>query len=284
MTRISDAFAKLKEKGQAALVPFLTAGDPDIDTTYALVCEMVRRGADMIELGVPFSDPMADGPVLQRAAERALENGTSLPQIFDLVAHLRRTVDIPIVLFGYYNPVWRYGIRRFVEDAKSAEIDGVLCVDLPLEEAGEFKTETDRLDLDLIFLLAPTTPMERVRAVLSEARGFVYYVAVSGVTGARQSMPDDLSRMVSRIRSISSVPVGVGFGISKREHAKQVGSIADAAIVGSAVSIIIEELCGKANLVEEVGEFIGQLKLGLATPTGGVVDAFDRNRRKREVF
>lgn len=264
MTRISEVFAKLKEKRQAALVPFLTAGDPDIDTTYALVCEMVRRGADMIELGVPFSDPMADGPVLQRAAERALENGTSLSQIFDLVAHLRRTVAIPIVLFGYYNPIWRYGIGRFVEDAKDAGVDGVLCVDLPPEEAGEFKTETDRLDLDLIFLIAPTTPVERIATVLSEARGFVYYVAVSGVTGARQSMPDDMSRMVSRIRSISSVPVGVGFGISKPEHARQVGRIADAVIVGSAVSIIIENLRGEASLVEEVGEFISQLKLGLS--------------------
>lgn len=264
MTRISEVFAKLKEKREAALVPFLTAGDPDIGTTYALVCEMVRRGADMIELGVPFSDPMADGPVLQRAAERALENGTSLSQIFDLVARLRRTVGIPIVLFGYYNPIWRYGIGRFVEDAKDAGVDGVLCVDLPPEEAGEFKTETDRLDLDLIFLIAPTTPVERIATVLSEARGFVYYVAVSGVTGTRQSMPDDMSRMVSRIRSISSVPVGVGFGISRPEHATQVGRVADAAIVGSAVSIIIENLRGEASLVEEVGEFISQLKLGLS--------------------
>lgn len=263
MTRIADTFTQLRARGEVGLIPFITAGDPDIETTFALVHEMARQGADIIELGVPFSDPMADGPTLQRAAERALQHGTSLAHVFELVRRLRRSLTIPILLFGYYNPIWRYGGERFAADARQAGVDGVLCVDLPPEEAEELKRETDRHDLDMIFLLAPTSSLDRAQRVLTRARGFIYYVAVTGVTGVRTTLPADLSDMVRRIRAISPVPVGVGFGISSAEHAVQVAGIADAAIVGSAISQVIEQSLGQPDLVPRVGALVAELKTAL---------------------
>ncbi len=263
MTRISQTFSALRARGEAALIPFITAGDPDIETTFALVQEMVRQGADIIELGVPFSDPMADGPTLQRAAERAVRNGTSLSHILGLVSRLRQSLSVPILLMGYYNPIFRYGGERFAQDARRAGVDGVLCVDLPPEEADELKRATDLHDLDMIFLLAPTSSLARAQAVLTRARGFIYYVAVTGVTGTRTTLPPDLGDMVRRIRAISPVPVGVGFGISSPEQAAQVAGVADAAIVGSAISQIIEQSLGQADMVERVGAFVAQLKSAL---------------------
>ena len=263
MTRIADTFTQLQARGEVGLIPFITAGDPDIETTFALVHEMARQGADIIELGVPFSDPMADGPTLQRAAERALQHGTSLPHVFELVRRLRESLTIPILLFGYYNPIWRYGGERFAADARQAGVDGVLCVDLPPEEAEELKRETDRHDLDMIFLLAPTSSLDRAQKVLAHARGFIYYVAVTGVTGVRAALPADLSDMVRRIRAISPVPVGVGFGISSAEHAVQVAGVADAAIVGSAISQVIEQSLGQPDLVPRVGALVAELKTAL---------------------
>lgn len=263
MTRIADTFAALRARGEVGLVPFLTAGDPDLETSAALVREMVRRGADVIELGVPFSDPMADGPTLQRAAERALRAGTSLARVMDLVRSLRRTLDVPILLFGYYNPIWRYGTARFAADAREAGVDGVLCVDLPPEEADELKRETDRHDLDMIFLLAPTSSPDRERAVLRRARGFLYYVSVTGVTGARDRLPADLDARVRRVRAASPVPVGVGFGIASPEAARRVAGVADAAVVGSAIAQIVERAAGQPDLVARVGTFVGQLKAAL---------------------
>jgi len=263
MTRISDTFASLRGRGEAALIPYITAGDPDLDTTFQLVHELARQGADLIELGIPFSDPMADGPTHQRAAERALRSGTSLARILDLVQRLRHSLSLPIILFSYYNPLFRYGGERFARDARQVGVDGVLCVDLPPEEADELKRETDRQDLDLIFLLAPTSSLSRARTVLSRARGFVYYVAVTGVTGARATLPPDLREMVRGIRAISPVPVGVGFGISSPAQAAEVASMADAVIVGSAISQLIETHCGQPDLVARVGEFVGSLKQAL---------------------
>jgi tryptophan synthase alpha chain len=263
MTRIAETFAALRSRGEVALIPYITAGDPDLDTTFQLVHELARQGADLIELGVPFSDPMADGPTHQRAAERALRSGTSLGRVLELVQNLRRALTVPLILFTYYNPVFRYGGERFARDTRQAGADGVLCVDLPPEEADELKRETDRQDLDLIFLLAPTSSLSRVRIVLTRARGFVYYVAVTGVTGARAMLPPDLSEMVRRIRAISPVPVGVGFGISSPEQAAQVASVADAVIVGSALSQIIETQSGQPDVVERVGAFVGNLKLAI---------------------
>ncbi len=269
MTRISETFAALRSRGEVALIPYITAGDPDLATTFHLVHELVRQGADLIELGVPFSDPMADGPTHQRAAERALRSGTSIARVLDLAQNLRRTLTAPLILFTYYNPVFRYGGERFARDARQAGVDGVLCVDLPPEEADELKRETDRQDLDLIFLLAPTSSLSRVRIVLTRARGFVYYVAVTGVTGARTTLPPDLSEMVRRIRAISPVPVGVGFGISSPGQAAEVASVADAVIVGSALSQIIETHGGQPDLVERIGVFADSLKQGIR----------DRNRQ-----
>ncbi len=263
MTRIADTFTQLRTRGEVGLVPFLTAGDPDIETTFALVHEMVRQGADLIELGVPFSDPMADGPTLQRAAQRALRHGTSLAQVFELVHRLRQSLTVPILLFGYYNPIWCYGGQRFAADARQAGVDGVLCVDLPPEEAEELKQKTDRHDLDMIFLLAPTSSLERARSVLARARGFIYYVAVTGVTGVRAALPADLSAMVRRIRAISPVPIGVGFGISSAEQAVQVADMADAVIVGSAISQVIEQSLGQPDLVPRVGALVAELKTAL---------------------
>jgi len=260
MTRISETFATLQSRGEAALIPYITAGDPDLDVTFRLVHELARQGADLIELGVPFSDPMADGPTHQRAAERALRRGTSLARVLDLAQNLRQTLSVPLILFTYYNPIFRYGGERFARDARQAGVDGVLCVDLPPEEANELKRETDRQDLDLVFLLAPTSSLSRVRTVLTRARGFVYYVAVTGVTGARTTLPPDLGEMVRRIRAISPVPVGVGFGISSSEQAAQVASLADGVIVGSALSQIIETYNGQPDLIERVGAFVGGLK------------------------
>jgi len=263
MTRISETFAALRSRGEVALIPYITAGDPDLATTFHLVHELARQGADLIELGVPFSDPMADGPTHQRAAERALRSGTSIARVLDLAQNLRRTLTVPLILFTYYNPVFRYGGERFARDARQAGVDGVLCVDLPPEEADELKRETDRQDLDLIFLLAPTSSLSRVRTVLTRARGFVYYVAVTGVTGARATLPPDLSEMVRRIRAISPVPVGVGFGISSPEQAAEVASVADAVIVGSALSQIIETHGGQPDLIERIGVFASSLKQGI---------------------
>lgn len=265
MTRIADTFTQLQARGEVGLIPFITAGDPDIETTFALVHEMARQGADIIELGVPFSDPMADGPTLQRAAERALQHGTSLSHVFELVRRLRQSLTIPILLFGYYNPIWRYGGERFAADARQAGVDGVLCVDLPPEEAEELKRETDRHDLDMIFLLAPTSSLDRAQRVLARARGFIYYVAVTGVTGVRTALPADLSDTVRRIRAISPVPVGVGFGISSAEHAVQVAGVADAAIVGSAISQVIEQSLGQPDLVPRVGALVAELKTALSS-------------------
>jgi tryptophan synthase alpha chain len=263
MTRISDTFAALRARGEVALIPYITAGDPDLDITFQLVDELVRQGADLIELGIPFSDPMADGPANQRAAERALRSGTSLARVLELVQNLRRFVTLPFILFTYYNPIFCYGGERFAHDARQAGVDGVLCVDLPPEEADELKRETDRQDLDLIFLLAPTSSLARARKVLTRARGFVYYVSVTGVTGARTALPADLGEMVRRLRAISPVPVGVGFGISSPAQAAEVAEFADAVIVGSAISQIIEAHRGQSDLVPRVGEFVGSLKQAL---------------------
>ena len=263
MTRITETFAALHARREVALIPYITAGDPDLEATFDIVQELARQGADIIELGVPFSDPMADGPTHQRAAERALQSGTSLARILDMVQYLRQSVNVPILLFSYYNPIFRYGGERFAQDARTAGVDGVLCVDLPPEEANELKRETDKQDLDLIFLLAPTSSLARARAVLTRARGFVYYVAVTGVTGARTTLPDDLSEMVRRIRALSPVPVGVGFGISSPAQVAEVAQLADAVIVGSAISQIIEAHQGQADLLPLVGEFVGSLKQAL---------------------
>ncbi len=262
MSRLAATFADLRARGEVALVPYFTAGDPDLKTTRELVRAAVVEGADVIELGVPFSDPMADGPVLQRSATRALAAGTTLTRILGLVAELRQEMTQPIVLFGYYNPFFRYGVEAIARDAAAAGVDAFLCVDLPPEEAGELRTAARGAGLDLIALLAPTTPLARVRTIARTASGFLYFVSVLGTTGARAALPAELPDWVHAVREVTELPVGVGFGVSAPEQAAWLAGFADAVIVGSALARLLEDgdrLGGPAR----VAGFLAGLKRGL---------------------
>lgn len=250
--RIARKFAELRARGEAGFVPFLTFGDPAPDLTLPLLEALERAGADLIELGVPFSDPMADGPVLQRAAERALGAGATLRACLDAVAEFRRRSSLPVILFGYYNPVFRYGVERAAADARAAGADGFLCVDLPPEESADLDRAARAVGLDLIYLLAPTSTLDRVRKVLSRARGFVYFVSVTGVTGMRGALPENLETLVRSVKRLTPLPLGVGFGISTPEQASRVANFADAVIVGSAIAQVIEQSPGGTETVREV--------------------------------
>ncbi len=260
MNRIDEKFLALRGRGEAALIPFVTAGDPDLDTTRKILCGLERSGADCIELGVPFSDPMADGATIQRASERALKKGASVRRILDLIHDFRRKSEIPLILFGYYNPFFRYGLRRFARDARAAGVDGVLCVDLPPEESDELRRWTEPQGLDAIFLLAPTSETERIRLIARRGRGFIYYVSVTGVTGARRRFEEGLRAQVGRVRRYTSLPIGVGFGISTPQQAAWIASFADAVVVGSALIEIMEREGRRENKVIEAAAFVARLK------------------------
>ena len=267
--RIAATFRELRARNEAALIPYVVAGDPNLDATVALVREFAARGADIIELGVPFSDPMADGPANQRAAQRGLKSGASLTAIFSMVSELRKETEIPLILFGYFNPIFHYGCERLCADAARAGIDALLVVDLPPDEAGELKTPARANGLDLIFLLAPTTPIERARKVVSTASGFIYYVSVTGVTGARTVLASDLEEQVTNLRSVTDLPIGVGFGISTPEQAGQVARFADAVVVGSAITLLIEANAQSPDLVTKVGELVRSMKLAIKAARSG---------------
>ena len=260
MSCIEKKFAELQRRGEAALIPFVTAGDPNLATTLKILRALEKSGADCIELGIPFSDPTADGPTIQRSSERALKNGLSLPRIFQLVRQFRRTSEIPIVLFGYFNPIFHYGLENFCRAAARAGADGMLCVDLPPEESAELKCWTDAEGLDLIFLLSPTSGPDRVQLVAGKGRGFIYYVSVTGVTGARQALDDQLRSQVARVRRATSLPVGVGFGISTPKQAAWIAGFADAAVVGSALVERIEKAKGGVEKARCAGAFVSELK------------------------
>jgi tryptophan synthase alpha chain len=259
MGRIDDCFARLKPRGEAALVPFLMAGDPDLDTTRSMLRAAAAAGADLIELGVPFSDPTADGPVLQRSADRALKRGASLPRILELVTEMHAELP-PIILFGYYNPIFHYGPARFAADARRAGAAGVLVVDLPPDEAAELWRPLRAEGLDMIFLLAPTSDRSRVRVVLEKASGFIYFVSMTGVTGARAIDAPEVRNMVGDLKASCSLPIGVGFGVQSAQDVAAVSSFADAVIVGSAIMRIVETNGGEADLAQRIGKFIGELK------------------------
>ncbi|MEK6677897.1 MAG: tryptophan synthase subunit alpha [Nitrospirota bacterium] len=263
MSRIDKVFKKLKENNQKALIPFITAGDPDLDATKRLVIEMEKAGADIIELGVPFSDPIADGPAIQKASYRSLKAGTTLKKIIGLVKELRRTTEIPLVLMTYYNPVFKYGISGFVRDATDAGVDGIIVPDLPPEEGEGIIEEGKRRGLNTIFLLAPTSTKERIKMVASVSTGFIYYVSLTGVTGARESLPETVEASVNKIRKATDKPIAVGFGISTAEQAKRIASFADGVIVGSAIVNVIEKNLGKPDLIEAVSDFVKTLKEGI---------------------
>jgi tryptophan synthase alpha chain len=263
MGRIENKFSVLKEKGRTALVTYVTAGDPTVELTVDIVLKLEESGADIVELGIPFSDPMADGPVVQLAYERALKSGTSLKDVLDVVRRVREKSDIPIVLFGYYNPFYKYGLEKFSKDAADAGADGVLVVDLPPEEAGEFKVHTDKNGLDFVFLLAPTSTSERISLVADNASGFVYLVSVTGVTGERPDMDYSLEDLTEEIKAAAKLPVGVGFGISSPEQVERISRYADAVIVGSAIVRIIEKYgAEREKLLEELSGFVGGLSGG----------------------
>jgi tryptophan synthase alpha chain len=262
MTRIADTLGRVAAAGRAALVPYVTAGDPDLATTRECVLAAVDAGADLLELGVPFSDPMADGPVIQRSSARALAAGTSLRRVLELVGELRSRVPTPIVLFGYYNPFFQYGLDALARDAATLGVDGILCVDAPPEEAGDLRAAAASADLDVIALLAPTTPLPRVRMIARGARGFLYFVSVLGVTGARDRLPSELPELVARVRRVTALPLGVGFGVQTPEQAGWVASFADAVIVGSAIVRQIEA-GGAAAAPACVGELVAALGAGM---------------------
>jgi tryptophan synthase alpha chain len=268
--RIEKKFAELRARGEAALIPFIVAGDPNLEATRGLVLELEARGADLIELGVPFSDPMADGPANQRALARGLASGASLAAILAIVGELRRQSQIPIVLFGYYNPILHYGCERLCADAARAGVDGLLVVDLPPEEAAELARPARAHGLDLIYLLAPTTPVERVRTIAHAGSGFLYYVAVTGVTGTRTSLAAGLETRVRALRAVTDLPIGVGFGISTAAQAGEVASYADAVVVGSALSLIIEREGAGSRLAAAVGEAVGAMKDAMRAARGVV--------------
>ncbi len=240
MTRISRCFANLRGEGRAALIAYLTAGDPSLARTVSLVGALERGGADLIELGVPFSDPIADGPVIQRASERALAQGASLRKVIGLAREIRRSSEIPILLFTYLNPVLRYGIEDLARDAVDAGIDGCLLTDLSVEEAAGYVLAMRGRGLDTVFLAAPTSTPERLRLVAEYSTGFVYLVSRTGVTGERSSLSEAVLPLVNSMRGITELPLAVGFGISRPEHAAAVGAIADGVVVGSAFVRLIE--------------------------------------------
>ena len=263
LNRIQKTFEKLKTKGEKALITFITAGDPSIKISKDIIFELEKSGADIIELGIPFSDPMADGPTIQAASERALKKSITVKHVFELVRDIRKKSQIPIVLFGYYNPVFAYGVERFAGDAKKAGADGILVVDLPPEEAHELKKAADSCSLDLIFLLTPTSDDNRMQLVAEKASGFIYYVSVAGITGARKELPGTIQKYIKKVRQFTPLPVGVGFGISTPEQVREVSKWADGVIVGSAIVNVIEKNQGLPDLVTKVGKFVAKLKRGM---------------------
>jgi tryptophan synthase alpha chain len=259
MSRIREKFAELKRAGRRAFIPFVTAGDPDLGTTELLLTELATAGADIIELGVPFSDPVADGEVIQRSSERALANDTTLRSVLDCVVRARRQIDTPIVLFSYFNPLLQFGEERLACEAKAAGFDGVLVTDLVPEEAQSWLERLYLNELDSIFLVAPTTSDERLARTAQHARGFIYAISRAGITGTRDTLTRDAEILVRRIRAASDLPVAVGFGVSTGEQVKEVWGFADAAVIGSAIVSQIEKLNGAPDLVPRVGNFARSL-------------------------
>ena len=256
MGRIADVFANLKQQGKKGLIPFITAGDPDLATTEQLLIALSKAGATLIELGVPFSDPMADGPVIQRASERALKHSFGLQDILDTAARARKQIDTPIILFSYYNPLLQFGLQRLAQAVSEAGVDGVLVTDLTPEESGEFEATLREHDLDMIFLVAPTSTDERLRLVAEHASGFIYAVSRAGVTGTREKVSAEAEKLVNRVRQFSSLPVAVGFGISNAAQVADVHRYADAVVVGSAIVAEMERLEGSPELVERIEKFL----------------------------
>jgi tryptophan synthase alpha chain len=260
MTRIEKHFAQLLSEDRKGFIPYLTAGDPSLDLTLQLVLALEKSGADIIELGVPFSDPIADGPVIQRATERALRNGVTLRKVLELGARIRKQSEIPLVLFSYFNPLLNYGLPKLATDAVKAGFDGVLASDLTVEESATFVETMRAAGLNTIFLAAPTSSPQRIRRITQASNGFLYAVSRTGVTGEQQDLASDLKQFLKTLRSHTTSPIAVGFGISHPDHVRAVYQEADAAIVGSSIVKAIEEQTGKSDMVEKVAAFARWLK------------------------
>jgi tryptophan synthase alpha chain len=271
MSRLTSCFTKLKKNNKKALIPYIAAGDPNPDITLGLMHAMVQSGADIIELGVPFSDPMADGPVIQKASERALVYGTSLTDVLNMVMNFRETnKETPVVLMGYLNPIEIMGYQCFAQAAHQAGIDGVLTVDIPPEEAQTYIPALKKYQLDPIFLLSPTTTKERMAIICQYASGFVYYVAVKGVTGTSALDTDEVVKRVAIIRQITDLPIGVGFGIKNAETAVAVAQVADAVVVGSALVSLVEQYAhtlshteANKKISEEISQVLSSMRQAL---------------------
>ncbi len=268
MDRIAQMFKAKKDANEAALIPFVTCGDPDLDTTVELVLAMERQGADLVELGLPFSDPLADGPTIQAASQRALANGVNMDNFFEVVSRIREKSGIPLVLMGYYNNLFQYGLKWFAERASEIGIDGTIIPDLPLEEAREWTATAKANGLANILLVAPTTPSQRAERIAKASSGFLYYVSVTGITGARTALPSEITASISRLKGVSPVPVCVGFGVSTSEQVEMLSQVADGIIVGSAIVKLIERNLseGQEAIVTEVAEFVGSLKKACIKP------------------
>lgn len=265
MGRIRKRFRELSKAGRKGLVAYITAGDPDLRTTRDLVIELERRGASFLELGVPFSDPLADGAANQEAAERALRSGTTLSGILEAVAEVRPRVKIPLVLFTYFNPVLRYGVEKFSRDAAAAGVDGVLVLDLPPEECRSYRRAVRGAGIDTIFLVAPTSTDDRIQSLVKVSSGFIYCLSRMGVTGDSEAAIEVVRSLTSRVRSFTDLPLAVGFGISTPEQAVAVAAYADAVVVGSAIVRTIKKNIGRGEIVERVGDFVETLVNGLAS-------------------
>ena len=279
-TRISKRFAELRASGELGIVAFITAGDPSLDATQRFVLALAEAGADVIELGVPFSDPLADGPTIQRASERALKAGATLAGILDLVRRVREVSQVPLVLFSYYNPVLQMGLENFAVAASSVGVDGVLITDLTPEESEEYRGILCARHLDTIFLAAPTSTDERLVKIAACSSGFLYLISRTGVTGAKDALPDDLPALVRRVRAVTQLPIAVGFGISLPGHVSLLGGLADAAVVGSALVSEIE----KATLSDAVSApSINAAAAALAERVHSLKEAARRGLSRREV-
>lgn len=260
MSRIEDRFGQLRKAGKTGLVTYVTAGDPDLARSADIITRLDRAGADVLEIGVPFSDPLADGPVIQRATERALASGTTLTNVLAMLKTLRPSISAPIVIFSYANPILRMGLDRFVTEARAAGVDGVLTLDMPPEEAETFRTAFARAGIDTIFLLSPTTTVERIRRASELGSGFLYGISRLGVTGMRDTVDDSARELAARVKSETRLPLALGFGISRPEHVRSIGQWADAAVVGSALVNVIAEHGQKPALLDEVERYVRWLR------------------------
>jgi tryptophan synthase alpha chain len=265
MNRIHSTFAQLRERNRKGIIPFIVAGDPDLPATIEILVELGNAGATLIELGVPFSDPMADGPVIQRAAERALRRSLGVGEVLSVAAEVRRRIETPLVLFSYLNPLMQYGFERLAREAKLAGIDGVLVTDLAPEESEHFSNCLKETGLDMILLVAPTSSDERLEMIAGRAIGFIYAVSRLGVTGVQSDLSKEAEILVSRVRQYTGLPVAVGFGISKAEQVSQVWHYADAAVVGSAIVSEIEQSSKKRGLEQHIGQYFRSLIPGITS-------------------